>query len=106
MTKHSSSDNAIERVDVPPGETLLPDRDPDDIKIEARLATRFPRVAHEPVERRTKVTWCVGGKDVLTDLGDGTYEVTRWPHASIEDLERLYYVIAELLSITQPNPSK
>lgn len=80
------------------------DRSPEDIVVHDGPPKRFPRVAAEPVERRTKVTWCVGGKDVLTDLGDGTYEVVRWPHASIEDLERLFYVIGELLTITQPQP--
>lgn len=76
-------------------------RDPEDIVVEHGPPRRLPRLATEPVERRTKVTWCVGGKEVLTDLGDGTYEIVRWPHASIEDLERLYYVIAELLTINQ-----
>lgn len=80
------------------------DSDPDDIVVHDGPPKRFPRVVAEPVERRTKVTWCVGGKEVLTDLGDGTYEVVRWPHASIEDLERLFYVIGELLTITNPNP--
>lgn len=80
------------------------DRDPEDIVVHDGPPRRFPRVVAEPVERRTRVTWCVGGKEVLHDRGDGTYEVARWPHASIEDLERLFYVIGELLTITQPKP--
>lgn len=79
--------------------------DPEFVTIYDGPPKRFPRVVAEPVERRTRVTWCVGGREVLHDRGDGTYEVACWPHATIEDLERLFYVIGELLSITNPTES-
>lgn len=78
------------------------ERDPDDIVVHDSQLKRFPRVAHEPVERRNKVSWLVGGVEVLEDLGDNSYRVVTWHRASIEDLERLFYVIGELLAITQP----
>lgn len=85
-----------------PAECTLHDH--DDIAVHGNKPSLFSWAGVEPVERRTKVAWCVGGREVLIELGDGTCEVMNPYHMSTGDLERLFVVIGDLLAITELKP--